>query len=208
MLGSDGDKFINQPGQPVNPGTDPATGISKPFFGIRIDFFNRLRSLVSIDTCMLIQSPPDPFIRIKYQYTQPFGDVYLTRFTETALEKVVEHFTETSQIDLERKITTFTLLRWSNYATYTADKDMVTWNTGISLIKQLTNKSAISYDTSMWGVNHPKWTVQNHRIGSRYRRNFYRPWLFFELMPEVTWPKDKNDPVYALMSTLEIQFGK
>ncbi len=211
VSGSDADKFTTQPGQPANPGVDPATGNRKTTFGVRVDFFNWLRSLVSIDTGIIVHVPPDPFIRVRYQYSKPFGDVYLTRFTETVLQRAVEHFTETSQLDLERKITTFRLLRWSNYATYTEDTDNITWNTGISLITQLSNKSAISYDTSMWGVNHPKWAIQNSRIGSRYRRNFYRPWLFFELMPEVTWPRygrGQNNPVYALMTTIEIQFGK
>ena len=211
VSGSDTDKFTTQPGQPVNPGVDPATGVRKPTLGLRLDFFTWLRSLVSIDTGIIIHLPLDPFIRMRYQYTKPFGGVYLIRFTETALRSYIEQFTETSQLDLERKITNFTLLRWSNYTTYTDDRDGITWNTGISLITQLTPRSAISYDTSMWGVNHPEWTIQNRRIGSRYRRNLYRPWLFFEFEPEVTWPKDDSvhkNFVYAVMATLEIQFGK
>ena len=211
ISGSDADKFTTQPGQPVNPGVDPASGIREPTVGIRIDFFNWLRSLVSMDAGIKIHVPLNPFIRMRYQYTKPFGEVYLTRFTETALWSYIEQFTETSQLDLERKITTFTLLRWSNYATYTEGTSGITWNTGISLITQLTPKSAISYDTSMWGVNHPEWTIQNFRVGSRYRRNFYRPWLFFEFEPEVTWPKDasgRRNSAYAAMATLEIQFGR
>src|SRR4030065_1479913 len=108
-------------------------------------------------------------------------------------------------------MTTFTLIRWSNYVTYAEGTAGITWNTGISLLTQLTPRSAISYDTSMWGVNHPAWTIQNYRVGSLYRLNFYRPWLFFEIAPEVTWPKDESghrESTYALMSTLEIQFGR
>jgi len=125
--------------------------------------------------------------------------------------QAIEHFTDTTQLDLERKFTTFTFVRWANNVTYTEGRAGVSWNTGVSLFTQLTPKSAISYDTSMWGVNHPDWVIQNYRIGSQYRRNFYRAWLFFELAPEVTWPKDasgQREPVYAFMVTLEIQFGK
>lgn len=211
VSGSDADKFTTRPGQPVNPGVDPATGIRKPTAGVRVDFFTWLRSLVSIDAGIIIHLPLDPFIRMRYQYTKPFGEVYLIRFTETALRRYTEHFNETSQLDLERKITPFTLLRWSNYATYTGGTAGITWNTGISLITQLTPRSAISFDTSMWGVNHPDWTIQNYRVGSRYRRNFFRPWLFFEFEPEVTWPKDASghtNSLSAVMATLEIQFGK
>lgn len=211
VSGSDADKFTTQPGLPFNPGVDPATGIRKASVGVRMDFVTWLRSLVSIDTGMIINAPLDPFIRIRYQYTKPFGKVFLIRFTESALTRYTENFTETSQIDIEREITTFTLIRWNNYATYTGGMAGITGNTGVSLITQLTPVSAISYDLSMWGVNHPEWTVQNVRVGSRYRQNFYRPWLFFEVSPEVLWPEDERShrhAVYAAMATIEMQFGK
>jgi hypothetical protein len=176
-----------------------------------VDFFTWLRSLVSIDTGIKIHVPLDPFARMRYQYTKPFGDNYVIRFTETGLWRYTERFTETSHLDLERELNTFTFLRWSNYATHTDGTAGITWNTGISLITELTPKSAISLDTSMWGMNHPDWTIQNYRVGSRYRRNIYRPWLFFEMEPEVTWPKEDGIPrhsVYAVMATVEIQFGR
>jgi hypothetical protein len=148
---------------------------------------------------------------MRYQYVNPFGEVYLIRFSEIAMWQAIEHFSNTLQLDLERKFTTFTFVRWGNNVTYIQGTPGVTWNSGISLFTQLTPKSAISYDTSMWGVNHPDWVIQNYRVGSLYRRNFYRPWLFFELAPEVTWPKDERghrNSTYAFMTTLEIQFGR
>jgi hypothetical protein len=211
VVGSPADKFTTQPGQPVDPGVDPDTGARKPTLGVRADYFTRFQSLFSIDTGIKVRVPLDPFIRMRFQYTKPFGEVYVIRFTETALWRYVEHFTNTVQLDLERKITTFTLLRWGNSATYSEGIPGVIWNTGVSLFTQLTPGSAISYDTSMWGVNHPHWVTQNYRVGSLYRRNFYRSWLFFELAPEVTWPKDAighRNSTYAFMATLEIQFGK
>lgn len=211
VVGSPTDKSATQPGKSVEPGVDPATGASRPTIGLRADFFSWLRSLVSIDVGIKINLRPDPFIRMRYQYLKPFGEVYLIRFSETAMFRYIEHFTETSQFDLERKITTFTFLRWSNYVTYSEGTAGITWNSGISLISQLTPKSAITYDTNIWGVNHPEWTIENYRVGSRYRRNFYRPWLFFELSPEVTWPIDESghrNTTYAFMGTLEVQFGR
>jgi hypothetical protein len=208
---STADKFTTQPGQAIDPGLDPVTGARSPTVGVRADFLTRLRALASFDVGIKSQWPPDPFTRLRYQYTQPLGELYLIRFNETALYRRVERFSETTELDLERKITTFTLVRWGNYATYTEGTAGVTWNTGISLITQLTPKSAISYDTSMWGVSHPDWVVQNYRIGSLYRRNFYRSWLFFELSPEVTWPKDvhgQRNSTFAFTFTLEAQFGK
>jgi len=208
---SDADIYTAQPGQPVQPGVDRETGVRQPVIGVRVDPYTRPRTRVSIDSGIRINMHPDAFIRMRYQYLKNFGEVYLIRFSEIAMWQAVEHFSNTSQVDLEQKLTTFTLVRWGNHVTYIEDTPGVTWNTGISLFTQLTPKSAISYDTSMWGVNDPEWIIQNYRVGSQYRRNFYRPWLFFELEPEVTWPKDESGhrkSTYAFMATLEIQFGK
>jgi hypothetical protein len=205
------DQLTAQPGQPVNPATDPATGIRRPALEVRGDILSRLRSLVSIDAGIKVHLPLDPFVRVRYQYTRPLGGPYLLRFSETLLERYREHFSETSQLDLERKISAFTILRWSNFATYTEGTAGVAWNTGPSLITQLTPKSAIAYSANMWGVSHPEWTIQNYRLATLYRRNFYRSWLFFELLPEVTWPKDvigQRKAVYAFTATLEVQFGR
>lgn len=210
---STADKFTTQPGQPIDPGVDPDTGARKPIIGVRVDFFTWLRSLFSIESGVKISLHPGAFIRMRYQYEKPFGEVYVIRFSEIPMWQTTEHFTNTVQLDLERKITTFTLVRWGNNVSFLEGTSGITWNTGISLFTQLTPKSAISYDTSIWGVNYPDWIILNYRIGSLYRRNFYRPWLFFELAPEVTWPKDESghshrNSTYAFMATLEIQFGK
>ncbi len=211
VSGSDAEKFNAQPGQAIGPGVDPASGTRTPVIGVQVDYATLLRSLISIDAGVKIRIPPDPYIRTRYQYSRPFLEVYLVRFIETALLSYVQHFRETSQLDLERKITTFTLLRWSNYASYIEGTAGLNWNSGISLITQLSPKSAISYDASTWGVSHPYWTIDNYRIGSRYRRNISRPWLFLELEPEVTWPKDvtgERKSLYAFSITLEVLFGK
>ncbi len=208
---SSADKFTTQPGQPVDPGIDPDTGVRKPIVGVQANLYTRLRALVSIDSGIKISLHPDAYIRTRFQYEKPFGEAYLIRFSEIAMWQTIEHFTNTVQFDLERKFTTFTFVRWGNNITYLDGTNGITWNTGISLFTQLSPKSAISYDTNMWGVNYPGWAIQNYRIGSLYRRNFYRPWLFFELAPEVTLPKKdtgRRNPLFAFMATLEIQFGK
>lgn len=193
-------------------GADLTPEKRKPTIGLRLDFYKWFRSLVSMDAGIRIHMPIDPFVRIRYQYTKPLGQSYLIRFTEDALWRYFEPSTETTKLDLERKIGTFSLLRLSNYATYTEGTAGLSWHTGISLIRELTHQSAISYDTAIWGVSSPEWTIQNYRVGSRYRRNFYRPWLFFELGPEITWPQNESgcgrNPVYALQAAFEIQFGK
>ena len=208
---SETNQYTNLPGQPVDPGIDPNTGANKPVIGVIVDLLTRLHALVRIDTGVKIGIHPDAHVRIRYQYIQPISEVYVLRLSEIAMYQYLEHFSNTAQADVERKLSQFTMIRWSNNATYREGTAGVTWNTGISLFNQLSTRSAISYDASVWGVTHPDWVIQNYRIGSSYRQNFYRSWLFFQLAPEVTWPKDvrgHRNSTYSFMATLEIQFGK
>ncbi len=51
--------------------------------------------------------------------------------------QTIEHFTNTVQLDLERKFTTFTFVRWGNNVTYLEGTSGITWNTGISLFHSI-----------------------------------------------------------------------
>jgi hypothetical protein len=97
---SDANKYTTQPGQPVDPGVDPNTGNRKATIGVRADLYTRLRSLVSIDSGVKLAIHPDAHIRTRYQYTLPFGEVYTFRFSQIAMYQAIEHFTDTTQVDL------------------------------------------------------------------------------------------------------------
>ncbi len=113
------DKYTTQPGQPIEPAIDRKTGTRKPIIGLRADPYTRLRALVSIDSGVKIGIHSDAHIRMRYQYVNPFGEVYLLRFSEIAMWQAIEHFSNTVQFDLERKFTPFTFVRWGNNVTYT-----------------------------------------------------------------------------------------
>jgi len=205
------DRYTTTPGQPLPPGVNRETGDRQAIIGVQADLYTRIRSLVSIDTGIKVNIHPNAYVRMRYQHAKPFGEVYLFRFSQIAMWQAIERFTDTTQLDLERKFTTFTFIRWANNVTYTEGIHGISWSTGISLFNELTPKSAISYDAGMWGANRPDWAIENYRLGIHYRKNFYRPWLFFEIDPDVTWPigvTGQREPVYAFMATLEIQFGK
>ncbi len=43
----------------------------------------------------------------------------------------------------------------------------------------------------------------------RYRRNFWRPWMFVEVWPAVGWPEERDwQTVLGVRMRLEINFGR
>lgn len=153
--------------------------------------------------------PPEAFIRGRFQHTYKLSDVSLLRYSETLFVKKFDVFGETSEICLERLINQKTLLRWANTGTLSYEFTGMEWGSELSLIRELTPRSGITLTGGVYGNSSNVDTVGNYRILARYRRNFLRSWLFYELEPEFSWPRraDGSFPSnYALTFRLEVMF--
>ncbi len=101
-------------------------------------------------------------------------------------------------------------MRQENDLKRTEDDEALNWFTGLTLYQRLDEKSALSYELSSGGITRPEIFATGARIAVRYRRQFYRKWLFFEVAPQVTWPRelitDRRQKTNALFLRLEINF--
>jgi hypothetical protein len=153
--------------------------------------------------------PPEAFVRSRLQYIYNISDDSLLRLGETIFVKNLGRLGETSQVDLERLLSRKTLLRWANSGTFTDEIKGLEWGTEVSLIKELSPKSGITLAGGVYGNTSVNGAVENYRILARYRRNFVRSWLFYELEPEISWPRraDGGYPTnLALTLRLEVVF--
>lgn len=153
--------------------------------------------------------PPEAFVRSRLQYTYKISDVSLLRFGETLFVKKLDVLGETSEFDLERLLDDKTLLRWANSGTLSDELKGMQWGTELSLIRELSPQSGITLTGGVYGNTSTDDAVQNFRILARYRRNFLRSWLFYELEPEVSWPRraDGSFPTsLAFTFRLEVMF--
>lgn len=133
--------------------------------------------------------PPEAFVRSRYLYTHNFSDVSLLRFGETLFVKNTVGPGQTTEVSLERLLNQKTLLRWANAGTISYEIKGVEWGTELSLIRELSSKSAVTVTGGVYGNTSIENWVTNYRILTRYRRNFLRPWLFYEIEPEMSWPR-------------------
>lgn len=156
-----------------------------------------------------IKSPFETFVRSRFQYTHRFGDAFLIRFAETPFWKNTDGFGETTEVELARRLSPRTVLVWANAGTVTEESPGLEWGTELSLLRELSPRSAITVSGGLFGHTRPSALVDNYRILARYRRNFLRPWLFYELEPEVSWPRDPAGAytsAYAFTVRLEVVF--
>ncbi len=199
------------PTDPGNPGFDRTLVSNTRFVSteLRYSLFKTAASDLFLGAGARVVLPPEFFVRSRYQYHRALDDVSLLRFGETLFLKNTAGLGETTELDLERFLAVHTLLRWANSGTVSEEINGLEWGTELSLIQQLTSRSAIVPGVGLYGNTSNPEAISNYRIFTTYRRNFLRNWLFFELEPEVSWPRNSAGACvsnFAFTIRLEILF--
>ena len=182
------------PADPGNPGFNeqaPGTSIKQVSTEIRYEFLQTERNYFFAGVGVRLVLPPQAYTRVRYQFNHPFGEIYYFRFAVTPFWNSKVGFGETTEFSLERRIGPMILASWSNSGTISDDSSGLEWGSVLSLSSQLSPKSAVSNSFGVSGPTRPVAVVGNYRASVKFRRNEFRPWFFWELEPEVNWPRDE-----------------
>lgn len=178
--------------------------------GLQLDVKKNDRSKFSINISLT------PRIRLRYRYTYPMYDDITLRFTQEIQREDSVH-SGRAVIDFEKTFEQNYLFRTSTEGKQSEEFEGVDWVQAFALYKRLNKKTSISYETSVTGITKPHALATDYRVGFRYRRNFHRKWLFYEIVPEITWPITLDDArlnvlqerrsKWLLFFRLEVHFG-
>lgn len=159
---------------------------------------------------------PSPRIRLRYRYTYPATDTLILRATQE-IQRRKQVNSARLQFDLEKLLLQPLLFRSSTETKVSEEYDGVDWLQAFIFYHRLNHKTSMSYEFSANGITEPVSLTTNYRAGIRFRRNFHRPWLFYEFVPEYTWPISLNDnrsevlverrSKWLLFFRLEVHFG-
>ena len=158
--------------------------------------------------------PPDPFVRGRYRYVHPLGERTQFRVTETAYWEREDGFGLNNRLDWEWYYQPQTLIRWTGSATVSEVSEGVDWSSALTAFHQLDTRRALRWEAGINGHTEPDdddAKIEEYYVNMRYRFNYFRSWLFFELQPEVAWPTDDyGDREFSMrfLTTLEIQFSR
>ena len=148
----------------------------------------------------------------RYRYELPWRDKLINRFTETVYFRDGEGFGSRSELDHDWLVGDRGLLRWSNSGTFAEEKPGVSWTSRLKLSGRLNERSALSGFTWISGETRPQYLTESYGVGMRYRRNFYRRWLYYELEPAYAWRRPDIDSErhggWLVTARLEILFER
>ncbi|MDZ7790187.1 MAG: hypothetical protein U5L08_06805 [Xanthomonadales bacterium] len=179
--------------------------------GLRYIASEHARSRFDLDGTVRVSSGSlNPRIRGRYRYVRGLTDRSLGRFTQSAFWEREEGFGLTTRLDWEWLPDRNRLLRWSARGTWSEESDGIDWRTGLVSFRQLDMQSAVRAEVGAWGFTEPNFQTEEYFVALRYRRQFLRHWLYWEVEPEHAWPKDfdtgERRSDWRLTFTIEIQF--
>lgn len=150
--------------------------------------------------------PPKPFVRTRGSYSVPLGEWRLK-----AAQSVYWFNTlgagETTQLDLERIISHPLLFRSSSIVTWLNDTQNFDLRQDLSLYHTYNDRTALLYQASAIGLSNPQYQMTDFVVLMLYRYRLHQQWLFFEVSPQLHFPRDKQyslSPAFNLR--LEVLF--
>jgi hypothetical protein len=161
----------------------------------------------STDVGIKFPIPPKPFVRSRASYSAPIGNWRLK-----AEESVYWFNTlgvgETTQLDLEKIISPPLLFRSSSIATWLNDKQNYDLRQDLSIYHTLNDRTALLYQASAIGISNPQYQMTDFVVLMLYRYRMHQEWLFFELSPQLHFPRDRQyqySPAFSVR--LEVLFN-
>ncbi len=114
-----------------------------------------------------------------------------------------------SYLEFNRKISRDTLFRAATFARWTDKKDYFELGQSFLMFHTLSKRRVISYYVSVNDVSKSNVFEKYYLIGSTYRQNIHKDYLFVELIPQIKY-QEINDfrAEYSLTLRLEIIFKK
>jgi len=155
--------------------------------------------------------PPDPYVRVHYRWYHLFDSEWLFRWRQTVFWEGEEGAGTTAGLDLEKRLSTRTLMRATVSNTWSESTLGVAWWNELALFRQLDERLAIA--VRLWSNGETEAPVDVREYGVRvlFRRRLSREWLFGEIGTGVYWPKELAEERRAaspgLWLAVEMQFG-
>ena len=146
----------------------------------------------STDVGIKFPIPPKPFVRSRGSYSIPLGSQWRLKAEESVYWFNTLGAGETSQLDFERIISPPLLFRASSVVTWLNDKQNFDMRQDLSIYHTLNDRTALLYQASAIGISNPQYQMTDFVVLVLYRYRMHQEWLFFELSPQLHFPRDRQ----------------
>ncbi len=178
--------------------------------GLQLDIFKSLNTKFNVSINLR------PRIRFRYRVEYPVDERLRLRLTQE-VQREESIASAKTLFDAEYSFLEWLIFRSSTEIEISEEFDGYDWVQAFAIFQRVNTKASLSYETSISGISQPRFMDTDYRVAVRYKQNFHRRWLFYEIVPEITWPITFDDDrvfiekerrsKWRLLFRLEIHFG-
>lgn len=154
-----------------------------------------------------VKGGPDLYVNYRHRYTRTVKVYSRIRLTNTAYWATDDGAGFSSLLDYELSLVPETIWRYTLFGNYGKITNGVEWSTQGTWLRRLGARNAISFRLGVSGETDHADDIKEYWTSFRFRRNFWRDWLYYELEPGLSWHYKADydlEPTMALR--LEIHF--
>jgi hypothetical protein len=179
---------------------------------VALQYTARERKHYRLDFKVGIRSSLHPKASVRYRYEYTLRETLIGRFSEEILYRGDDGFGSRTRLEFDRILSTDKVVQWYNRLDWEEEEAGLSWNTGISLNRRLSNKRALSYYVAASGDTKPDYFTTSYGLGMRYRQNIYKHWLFAEVQPSYHWRRadfeDDREGAATILFRIEAVFTR
>lgn len=147
------------------------------------------------------------FIGPRFRRTFKF-DSWNLNFTQRVRWFSNKGWEATTRLDYERLLSKKLFFRHTVDGRWREKDEGYRYEIRPSLIQQLHSKKAIEYQWNTLFKTKPNHRLESSVVRVRYRRNFWRKWLFYEMNPQIAFRNDEDfSPKAGITFQIEVVFG-
>ncbi|MEO6699220.1 MAG: hypothetical protein ABIR53_06155 [Paraperlucidibaca sp.] len=162
-----------------------------------------------IETDAGVRSGPDVFVRGRFASSYAISTDDQVRFTQSLRYSAKEKVRAINTLDYNHALqddSVFTLYHQLDYQQDNAI-DGTFWSRGAVFSRALSTSSSAAFGAGQEGVS-DGWQERSRHVWLRYRQQFLREWLFYEIEPRLTQTRERDwDTLPSLTLRLEVHFG-
>ena len=192
--------------QPVTTKTTESSDENEVFAGVQATIKDVEHWRFRSSTGVRLADSFDPYVRLNMDWRDKYGN-WNFHWNENPYWSNSARWALDSLFEIDRNISKKILFRSSSFARWTETLDYFTLSQVFSISQVLSDKSAVSYQAGVYGVNEPEVATTNYLLSMNYRRNIYKDYLFFEFTPQINYLATENfNPAHSITFKLDMIF--
>jgi hypothetical protein len=150
---------------------------------------------------------PTLFLEPRYRQSVPL-DRWLFRFTQRVIGLTDGSVRARTTFDLDRQLRHKLFFRATADGTWIKGEDGYFYTLGLSLFQPLSPRRVLVYGLGNSFVTRPSHRLESIVLSVRYRQQIWRDWLYYEIVPQLAFPREENfDVTPGVFLRLEMLFG-